>query len=40
MPSETPVSERIKLVAAWLVVLLPAAWGIAQVVVKSASLFR
>lgn len=32
-------SERAKLVLGWLVVLVPAAWGVSQVVVKSAALF-
>jgi len=27
-------------IAAWLVVLLPAAWGITQTVLKSLALFR
>lgn len=29
-----------KLVASWLFVGVPAAWGIAQVIVKSLALFR
>lgn len=33
-------SERIKVALAWAVVLVPAAWGVAQVVAKSAALFR
>lgn len=33
-------SEVVKLVVAWLVVLVPAAWGVSQVVVKAASLFK
>jgi len=32
--------ERVKLVVAWLVVGIPAAWGVAQVVAKSMALFR
>lgn len=32
--------ERLKVLLAWSVVLLPALWGVAQVVVKSAALFR
>ena len=32
--------ERWKLAAAWLVVGLPAAWGVSQVVLKSLALFR
>ena len=32
--------ERVKLLLAWAVVVIPAAWGVAQVVMKSAALFR
>ena len=32
-------SEAFKVALAWLVVLIPAAWGVAQVIVKSAALF-
>ena len=32
--------EKVKVALAWLVVLIPAAWGVAQVVSKSAALFR
>ncbi len=32
--------ERLKLVVAWLVVGIPAAWGVAQVLAKSMALFR
>ena len=32
--------EKIKVALAWIVVLIPAAWGVAQVVSKSAALFR
>lgn len=32
-------AETVKLALAWLVVLIPAAWGVAQVLVKSAALF-
>ena len=35
-----PRGEQLKVVASWLVVGLPAAWGVAQVVVKSMALFR
>lgn len=35
-----PVGERVRVALSWLVVLVPAAWGVAQVVVKSAALFR
>ena len=31
--------ERVKLALGWLVVLAPAAWGVSQVVMKSAALF-
>ena len=40
MAEETRDSEVLKLVLAWLFVGIPAAWGVAQVVVKSAALFR
>jgi hypothetical protein len=40
MPPESPVMERVKLLLSWLVVSIPAAWGVAQVVEKSAALFR
>jgi hypothetical protein len=30
----------LPLIAAWLVVLLPAAWGITQTVLKSLALFK
>jgi hypothetical protein len=32
--------ERVKVMLAWIVVLIPAVWGVAQVVSKSAALFR
>ena len=32
--------EKLKVALAWMVVLIPAAWGVAQVVSKSAALFR
>ena len=32
--------ERVKLVAAWVLVGIPAAWGVAQVIAKSMALFR
>jgi len=32
-------TETLKIAVAWLVVLIPAAWGVAQVIVKSAALF-
>lgn len=37
---ERAPGEGWKLVAGWLVVGIPAAWGVAQVVVKSLALFR
>jgi hypothetical protein len=40
MTEASRVAERVKLVLAWLFVGIPAAWGVAQVVVKSAALFR
>jgi len=32
--------ERWKLIVAWVVVGIPAAWGVAQVLAKSLALFR
>ena len=32
--------SRLKLALSWLFVLVPALWGIAQVVLKSAALFH
>ena len=32
--------ERVKVVLAWLVVAIPLAWGVGQVVQKSMALFR
>jgi Na+-transporting methylmalonyl-CoA/oxaloacetate decarboxylase gamma subunit len=34
------MGERMKTVLAWLVVLIPAVWGVSQVVSKSAALFK
>ncbi len=34
------MSEKIKVALAWVVVLIPAAWGVGQVVSKSAALFK
>ena len=44
-PDQSPVSSApgrlwMPRIAAWLVVLLPAAWGITQTVLKSLALFR
>jgi len=36
----TSAGERVKVMFAWIVVLIPAVWGVAQVVSKSAALFR
>ncbi len=33
-------SERLKVALSWLVVGLPALWGVAQVAVKALALFR
>ena len=33
-------AELSKVALGWLVVLVPAAWGVAQVVIRSAALFR
>jgi len=38
--NDAPRSQRTLLIAAWLVVLLPAVWGIAQTIQKSTALFR
>jgi hypothetical protein len=40
MAEPSRAAERVKLVLSWLFVGIPAAWGVAQVVVKSAALFR
>jgi len=40
MPDETSAAERLKLVLSWLFVGIPAAWGMAQVAVKAATLFK
>lgn len=34
------MGEKAKIVLAWIVVLIPAVWGVAQVVSKSAVLFK
>ncbi|MFN8572680.1 MAG: hypothetical protein U0132_11550 [Gemmatimonadaceae bacterium] len=36
----TPDDSRLALWASWLVVGIPAVWGVSQVVVKSLALFR
>jgi hypothetical protein len=40
MTDEARGSEMVKVLLAWIVVLIPAAWGVSQVVVKSADLFK
>lgn len=40
MPERASGGETIKVVLAWIFVLIPAVWGVAQVVSKSAALFR
>ena len=36
----TATGERVKVIFAWLVVAIPLAWGVGQVVQKSMALFR
>ena len=38
--TRTTSAERARVALAWFVVLVPATWGVAQVVEKSAALFR
>ncbi len=40
MSEQTSGAETVKVVLAWIVVLIPAVWGVAQVVSKSAALFK
>jgi hypothetical protein len=40
MAEQSSAAERVKVILAWIVVLIPAGWGVAQVVSKSAALFR
>jgi hypothetical protein len=40
MTEQTTGAERVKVLLAWIVVLIPAGWGVAQVVIKSADLFK
>ncbi len=35
-----PASSPVALVIAWAIVGIPAAWGVAQTVIKSLALFR
>ena len=39
-PSPAPTRHWLPLIGAWLVVLIPSAWGIWQVAQKSLALFR
>jgi hypothetical protein len=34
------MAEKVKVALAWMVVLIPAVWGVSQVVTKSAALFK
>ena len=34
------MAEKVKVALSWLVVLIPAVWGVSQVVSKSAALFK
>jgi hypothetical protein len=34
------MGEKVKVALAWMVVLIPAVWGVGQVVTKSAALFQ
>ncbi len=34
------MAEKAKVALSWIVVLIPAVWGVAQVVSKSAALFK
>lgn len=40
MTEQTSGTEWMRVALAWVVVLVPAVWGVAQVVSKSAALFR
>ena len=40
MTREPDTGSTAKLIVSWLVVGIPAAWGVVQVVVKSFALFR
>jgi|GEM_PF-5338208 hypothetical protein len=40
MTEPTASAEKVRVFLAWIVVLIPAGWGVAQVVSKSAALFR
>ena len=34
------MAEKMKVALSWIVVLIPAIWGVSQVVSKSAALFK
>ena len=34
------MAEKVKVALAWIVVLIPAVWGVGQVISKSAALFK
>jgi hypothetical protein len=34
------MAEKVKVALSWIVVLIPAIWGVGQVVSKSAALFK
>jgi hypothetical protein len=40
MTEQPSGAEGVKVLLAWVAVLIPAAWGVAQVVMKSADLFK
>jgi hypothetical protein len=40
MTERSRSAEQLKLVLSWLFVGIPAVWGVAQVVMKSAALFK
>jgi hypothetical protein len=34
------MAEKVRVALSWIVVLIPAVWGVSQVVSKSAALFK
>jgi len=40
MAEQTSAGEKVKVALAWIVVVVPAAWGVSQVIAKSAALFK
>jgi hypothetical protein len=40
MAEQTSGGEKVRVMLAWIVVLIPAVWGVGQVVSKSAALFK